>query len=78
VHSAIVAFAWLLTDDNDWRITLKTYKAMIWDKDDAQKPGKRVSVLAETLADAKKKLEKKYGEGNVFNLHNEEEANRPR
>jgi hypothetical protein len=51
---------------------------MIWDKDDAQKPGERVSVLAETLADAKKKLEKKYGEGNVFDLHNEEEASRPR
>jgi hypothetical protein len=75
---AIAVFALGLTDDNDWRIILKTYKAMIWDKDDAQKPGERVSVLAETLADAKKKLEKKYGEGNVFDLHNEEEASRPR
>jgi hypothetical protein len=56
---------------------MKTYKAMIWDND-PPKPGRRVTVLAESLDDAKKQLEAKYGEGCVFNLHNEEDANRPR
>jgi hypothetical protein len=36
-------------------------------------------VLAENLQKAKEKLEKQYGEGTtVFNLHNEEDAERPR
>ncbi len=56
---------------------MKAYKAMIWD-DDPEKPGRRVSVLAESLDDAKKKLEEEYGEGHVFYLHNEEDAARPR
>jgi len=56
---------------------MKTYKAMIWD-DDPEKPGRRVSVLAESLDDAKKKLEAKYGEDHVFDLRNEEDAARPR
>ena len=56
---------------------MKTYKAMIWD-DDPEKPGRRVSVLAESHNDAKKKLEAEYGEGHVFYLRNEEDAARPR
>ncbi len=56
---------------------MKTYKAIIWDGD-PNKPGHRVSVLAEDLDDAKRRLEEKYGKGHVFNLHNEEEAKRPR
>ena len=56
---------------------MKIYKAIIWD-DDSDKPGRRVSVLAENLQDAKKRLEKEYGEGHVFNLHNEEDAVQPR
>jgi hypothetical protein len=60
------------------RITvMKMYKAMIWDND-PQKPGKRVTVLAQHLDDAKKQLEEEYGEGRVFNLHNEEDAAQPR
>jgi hypothetical protein len=55
---------------------IKTYKAMIWD--DPSKPGRRVSVLAESLDDAKRQLEAEYGEGHVFDLHNEEDAARPR
>ena len=51
---------------------MKTYKAIIWDGD-PNKPGHRVSVLAEDLDDAKRRLEEKYGKGHVFNLHNEEE-----
>jgi len=50
---------------------------MIWE-DDPHKLGQRVSVLAESLDDAKKQLEAEYGEGRVFDLHNEEDAVRPR
>jgi hypothetical protein len=50
---------------------------MIW-VDNPNTPGQRVSVLAESLDDAKKQLETKYGEGHVFYLHNEEDATRPR
>ena len=50
---------------------------MIWE-DDSRKPGRRVSVLAESLDQAKEQLEKEYGEGHVFDLHNEEDAARPR
>jgi hypothetical protein len=56
---------------------MKTYTALIWE-DDPQKPGRRVNVLAENLDDAKKKLEREYGEGRIFNLHNDEDATRPR
>ena len=56
---------------------MKVYKAMIW-VEDTNKPGRRVSVLAENLDEAKKKLESEYGEGHVFDLHNEENAARPR
>jgi hypothetical protein len=50
---------------------------MIWIRDSGG-PGQRVSVLAENLKEAKEKLEAEYGEGNVFDLHNEEDAARPR
>jgi hypothetical protein len=56
---------------------MKNFKAIIWD-DDPQKPGRRVNILAKNLDDAKKQLEAEYGEGHVFNLHNEEDASRPR
>jgi hypothetical protein len=56
---------------------MKTYKAMIWE-DDQHKPGRRVSIIAESLDDAMKQLEEEYGKGHVFNLHNEEDAARPR
>jgi len=56
---------------------VKLYRAMIWVRD-SDRPGQRVSVLAESLEQAKKKLEEEYGEGNVFDLHNEEDAARPR
>jgi hypothetical protein len=72
---AIVALASPHTDEEDR--TMKTYKAMVWDKD-PKKPGKRVTVTADNLEDAKKKLEEKHGTGNVYNLHNEDDASRPR
>jgi hypothetical protein len=56
---------------------MKTYQAMIWDHN-PRKPGQRVAVSVESLDDAKKQLEEKYGEGCVFSLHNEEDAARPR
>jgi hypothetical protein len=56
---------------------MKTYKAMIWE-DDPNKPARRVSIIAESLDDAMKQLEEEYGGGHVFNLHNEEDAARPR
>jgi hypothetical protein len=54
---------------------MKLYRAIIWIAD---RPGQRVSVLAETAKEAKEKLEAEYGKGNVFNVYNEEEAKRPR
>jgi hypothetical protein len=55
----------------------KLYRAMIWIRD-SDRPGQRVSVFAKNLKEAKERLEAEYGEGNVFNLHNEEDAARPR
>jgi hypothetical protein len=51
------------------------YLAMIW-KDDL--PGRRVSVNAESLSQAKEELEAQYGKGTVFYLRNEEDAAKPR
>jgi hypothetical protein len=56
---------------------MKLYRAIIWIRG-SDRPGQRVNVLAETLKEAKEKLEAEYGEGNVFDLHNEEDAARPR
>jgi len=56
---------------------MKLYKAMIWTSD-SEKAGQRVSVLAESLQKAREKLEAQYGKGNVYDLHNEEDAKRPR
>jgi len=51
------------------------YRAIIWIRD-SDRRGQRVSVLAENLKEAKEKLEAEYGEGNVLDLHNEEDAAR--
>jgi hypothetical protein len=56
---------------------MKLYQAMIWVPDPSF-PGRRVSVVAENLEEARKMLEAEYGQGNVFSLHNEEDAARPR
>ncbi len=56
---------------------IKLYNAIIW-KRDSESPGKRVSVVAESLSEAKRLLEAEHGEGNIFDLHNEEDAARPR
>jgi hypothetical protein len=44
----------------------------------AKSTGFRVAVCAKDLNDASTKLEAKYGAGNVFDLHNREDAERPR
>jgi len=56
---------------------MKVYRAIVWDAE-RNVPGKRVNVLAPDLAEAKRKLEAEYGEGRIFDLHNEEEADQPR
>lgn len=54
----------------------QTYKAMIWETPSSV--SKRVTVIAESLDNARLKLEEQYGKGSVFNLHNENEASAPR
>ena len=54
----------------------RLYRAMIWTN--TEPAGERVTVLATSLAEAKQQLEDKYGEGTVFDLHNEDDANRSR
>jgi hypothetical protein len=56
---------------------IKLYHAIVW-LPDTDTPGQRVSVYAKGPAEAMKLLELEYGEGNIFNLHNEEDAERPR
>lgn len=36
--------------------------------------GKRITVTAESLDDARRKLEEEFGRGTVFDLHNEIDA----
>ena len=38
----------------------------------------RAEVMAESLEDARRKLELEYGEASVYSLWNEEDAERPR
>ncbi len=38
----------------------------------------RVTVVAVSLDDAKERLEKEYGQGRVYSLWNEDDANKPR
>ena len=54
----------------------KLYRAII--STDSGRPAQRVSVLAPDLESAMERLEAQYGRGNVFNLHNEEDAAKPR
>jgi hypothetical protein len=54
---------------------MELYHAMIWIGD---RPGERVTIVAESLEDAREKLEAKYGKGTVFYLRNKEDEARPR
>lgn len=55
----------------------REYHAIIWTKD-PKEPGRRVSVLATSLEEAKSDLEAEYGVGTVYYLRNLEDADRPR
>lgn len=57
--------------------SMQLYHAIIWTKDETR-PGQRVTVLATDVQDAKRRLEAEHGEGTVFNIRNEDDANRPR
>ena len=56
---------------------LRLYHAMIWAQG-LDRPGKRVTVQANSLQEAKALLEAEHGVGSVFNLHNKEDAESPR
>jgi hypothetical protein len=56
---------------------IRRFVAMIWTSD-AKRPGQRVEVEAADLQEARTKLEAEYGEGNVCNLHNEDDSLRRR
>jgi len=56
---------------------LRPYRAIIC-QPGSNSVGVRVTTVANSLAEAKQQLEKEYGEGTVFNLHNDDDADRPR
>jgi hypothetical protein len=56
---------------------LREYRAIIW-RQDPTGPGQRVTVMATNGEDARRRLEREYGEGTVFDLHNPEDAETPR
>lgn len=67
-----------LAQSDDIRgVRVKTYKAMVW-REGPNEPGRRVSVVADSLEEARQLLEDEYGKGSVFDLHNEADADRPR
>jgi hypothetical protein len=55
----------------------RLYLAIVW-RNGPDKPGERVSVLAKDLKEARRLLEEAYGKGNVFNLHNPDDAKKIR
>jgi hypothetical protein len=56
---------------------LKPYDAIVWGKE-PDAIGERVSVFAESAAEAKRKLQAIYGEDKVYYITNTEESSRPR
>lgn len=55
---------------------MKEYKAIVWTSDD--KPGQRLTLMAESSDEAGRKLRAEYGEDAVFTCWNEDDARRPR
>lgn len=51
-------------------------EAVIWETPSSA--GKRVTVTAENLDDARLQLEEEFGKGTVFDLHSESHASMPR
>jgi hypothetical protein len=56
---------------------VKLYHAIRWSQRQ-DSVGVRVNVWAQTLTEARRKLGADYGDENVYNLHNAEDANKPR
>jgi hypothetical protein len=56
---------------------MKKYQAIVW-SDDHKIPGKRVAISASDLKEARVKLEEIYGKGNIFDLHDSDDSNKPR
>lgn len=52
-----------------------TYKALIWQAE-SELSGKRVTVIAESIEQARLKLQEKYGRGAIFDLHDEAKPSR--
>lgn len=52
-----------------------TYKALIWQAE-SEATGKRVTVIAENIEEARLKLAEKYGQGAIFDLHDEANPSR--
>jgi hypothetical protein len=53
------------------------YNATVWHRL-SDKPGERITVIADDLDDAERQLKLKYGDAIDFSLHNEDEADKPR
>jgi hypothetical protein len=59
------------------QIKKQIYKALVW-KPEPNTAGRQVSVKAESLEQARLRLEEKYGQGSVFDLYNEGAASMAR
>lgn len=57
---------------------LKLYEGIYWEQDDLNFIGVRFELWATDPFDAHAKFVETYGEGKMFSLNNEEEANKPR
>jgi hypothetical protein len=55
---------------------MKEYRAIVWTDDEL--PGERVTLLAETLEEARQKLVAEYGPKATISLWSEDDANRYR
>ena len=60
--------------DQDSR-EMKKYVGYVWI---GEKPGKRISLWARSADEAMRLVEKEYGEGHPFSIHNVDDAEKPR
>lgn len=56
---------------------MREYQAVVW-VGSVDQSGERVAFFAIDREDAKRQLRERYGEGVVFSLYNDEDANRKR
>jgi hypothetical protein len=55
----------------------RSYQAIVW-QPQSDSVGVRVTVLANSLAEAERQLREKFGQQCIITLHNEDDAKRPR